>query len=129
LKKHGIVESKDGVVRLQVSKLTFEEKATLRAACERKIGEFLYSRGLKTWDYSLLNFDPVGDSLRFQILKRDRVCQLCGVGPKDEVLEVDHIIPRSKGGTNNPDNLQVLCTRCNRGKSNRDQTNFRDNSG
>ena len=129
LKKHGIVESKDGVVRLQVTKLTFEQKATLRAACERKIGEFLSSRGLGTWDYSLLNFDAVGESLRFQILRRDRVCQLCGVGPKDEVLEVDHIIPRSKGGTNDPDNLQVLCTRCNRGKGNRDQTNFRDNSG
>jgi 5-methylcytosine-specific restriction endonuclease McrA len=63
--------------------------------------------------------------LRFEILKRDRVCQLCGVGRNDAVLEVDHIVPRSKGGSNDPDNLQVLCARCNRGKSNRDDTDFR----
>jgi 5-methylcytosine-specific restriction endonuclease McrA len=29
-------------------------------------------------------------------------------------LEVDHIRPRSRRGTDNPSNLQLLCTRCNR---------------
>ena len=125
LKGHGVVEEADGVVKLTVDGLTFEEKAKLRAMCEQKIGEFLSSRGLSTWDYSLLSFDPVGESLRYEILARDRICQLCGATKERERLEVDHIVPRSKGGTNDPDNLQVLCAPCNRGKSNRDDTDFR----
>ena len=126
LKGHGVVEEADGVVKLTVDGLPFEEKANLRAICEQKIGEFLSSRGLSTWDYSLLSFDPVGESLRYEILTRDRVCQLCGATKEQERLEVDHIVPRSKGGTNDPGNLQVLCAPCNRGKSNRDDTDFRN---
>ncbi len=129
LRRHGVVEHQDGIAKLTATKLAFKEKASIRAACENKIGEFLSARGLGTWNYSLMNFDPVGDSLRFQILKRDRVCQLCGATKKQERLEVDHIVPRSKGGTNDPDNLQVLCASCNRGKSNRDDTDFRTPNG
>jgi 5-methylcytosine-specific restriction endonuclease McrA len=57
--------------------------------------------------------------LRFEILKRDDYrCQMCGVTAKDgATLEIDHIHPVSKGGTNEPDNLQVLCRDCNAGKS------------
>lgn len=62
---------------------------------------------------------PIKPSVRFQILKRDNYrCQMCGVTAKDgATLEIDHIIPVSKGGTNDADNLQVLCRDCNAGKS------------
>lgn len=33
-------------------------------------------------------------------------------------LTTDHIIPRSRGGTDGADNLQVLCRSCNSGKGN-----------
>ena len=41
------------------------------------------------------------------------------------MLEVDHIVPRSRGGTDDPDNLQALCYRCNAMKRDRDDTDFR----
>jgi 5-methylcytosine-specific restriction endonuclease McrA len=42
---------------------------------------------------------------------------MCGVTTKDgATLEIDHIRPVSRGGTNDPDNLQVLCRDCNAGK-------------
>lgn len=39
-------------------------------------------------------------------------------------IDIDHIIPKSKGGTNDPSNLQCLCIHCNRSKGN-DTTNTR----
>lgn len=60
----------------------------------------------------------VTDSLRYDVLKRDGFrCRVCGATASDGVkLEVDHIIPVSKGGKSTMDNLQTLCERCNRGK-------------
>ena len=57
--------------------------------------------------------------VRFDILTRDHHrCVCCGRGAEDGVkLEVDHIIPVSKGGTNQPKNLRTLCAECNRGKA------------
>lgn len=50
-------------------------------------------------------------------------CRSCGRGPADGVsLEVDHIEPRSRGGSNERSNLQTLCRKCNIGKSNRHNT-------
>ncbi|WP_083901707.1 HNH endonuclease [Pseudanabaena sp. PCC 6802] len=54
---------------------------------------------------------------RYLILKRDnRQCVICGRQPPAVKLEIDHIIPYSKGGSNHPSNLQTLCFDCNRGK-------------
>ncbi|RGC58492.1 HNH endonuclease [Agathobaculum butyriciproducens] len=60
-------------------------------------------------------------SLKKRILERDNyTCQQCGNSVYKEpnlLLEIDHIIPVSKGGTSEPQNLQTLCWRCNRSKS------------
>lgn len=58
--------------------------------------------------------------LRKKIKKRDNyTCQKCGISTKDEehlLLEIDHIIPISKGGMSTEENLQTLCWKCNRTK-------------
>lgn len=53
--------------------------------------------------------------LREYIKKRDNyTCQICGKYMPDEVgLHVDHIIPIAKGGKSIPQNLRVLCSKCN----------------
>ena len=59
--------------------------------------------------------------LRARVLIRDNCqCRMCGTSPlKDPTvtLQVDHIVPWSKGGRTVPGNLQTLCARCNVGKS------------
>lgn len=67
--------------------------------------------------------------LRYKALKlNDGKCELCGASKASGAqLHVDHIKPRSK----HPklelvlSNLQVLCRTCNRGKSNKDETDWR----
>lgn len=55
--------------------------------------------------------------IRFAVMKRDNfTCQYCGAHGEGVVLEVDHIIPISKGGTSDMDNLITACFDCNRGK-------------
>jgi len=57
--------------------------------------------------------------LRFEIFKRDNfICQYCGRNPKKDKckLVVDHILPKSKGGTLTPLNLITSCLECNLGK-------------
>ncbi len=58
--------------------------------------------------------------LRQHILERDHfTCKKCGASTSEEpnlLLEVDHIIPISKGGMTSEENLQTLCWRCNRSK-------------
>jgi 5-methylcytosine-specific restriction endonuclease McrA len=62
---------------------------------------------------------PTGKRLRWSIFQRDgHKCTCCGKTAREGAkLEVDHIIPVSKGGTNNPKNLRTLCQDCNRGKA------------
>ena len=61
--------------------------------------------------------------LRESIKKRDNyTCCNCGNSTHKEpnlLLEIDHIIPVSKGGCTEDGNLQTLCWKCNRSKSNK----------
>lgn len=51
---------------------------------------------------------------RFKVLERDNFrCQYCGKNGKDVSLEVDHIIPKAKGWTDDFDNLITCCRECN----------------
>lgn len=63
----------------------------------------------------------ISKSVRFEVFKRDKfTCQYCGKSAPDVILEVDHIKPVSKGGTNEILNLVTSCRDCNRGKTNRE---------
>lgn len=58
--------------------------------------------------------------LRAMVLMKDGAkCKLCGATPQDgSKLHVDHIVPWANGGETVFENLQILCEKCNIGKSN-----------
>lgn len=70
----------------------------------------------------------ISPQLRNEILERNGfTCQRCGLGAGDPDptsqkrkirLQIDHIIPISHGGSNEKDNLRVLCSACNQGRQN-----------
>jgi len=66
------------------------------------------------------NRKTINNSLRYKIMNRDNFkCVLCGESPatnQNIKLEIDHIIPISKGGDNSIKNLRTVCKKCNIGK-------------
>jgi hypothetical protein len=60
----------------------------------------------------------IPQDVKIAVAVRDEgLCQHCGTstGP----MQYDHVIPYSVGGDNSVENIQLLCRRCNRAKSNR----------
>jgi hypothetical protein len=107
----------------------------LRNEYGMKIRSHVDRADLKPGEYLLesLELDPaigrnITAQLRNLILERNGfTCQHCGASAHDADdleptkkvrLHIDHIIPISQGGTNDPSNLRVLCSNCNQGKSN-----------
>ena len=63
------------------------------------------------------NKKAIAQSLRTKVFERDAYrCKICDDW---HGLAVDHIIPESKGGTLDFDNLQTLCKSCNSKKGNK----------
>ena len=56
---------------------------------------------------------------------QEGTCAGCGDPMRLRNLELDHIMPRSKGGRHTDANLQLLCGWCNRTKGNRDMNYLR----
>ncbi len=51
-------------------------------------------------------------------------CGGCGEHFLKRNLTVDHIVPRSRGGTDHPENLWLLCAACNSSKGTKSQAEF-----
>ena len=89
-----------------------------------KPGEYI----LETPDQKPVISRGISPQLRNEILERNGfTCQHCGAGPGDVDpfnphrkvrLHIDHIVPISQGGTDEKDNLRVLCSACNQGRAN-----------
>jgi 5-methylcytosine-specific restriction endonuclease McrA len=64
-----------------------------------------------------------GYEIREYLLEKyQRKCVYCR--KKDIPLEVEHIIPKSRGGTNRVDNLTIACHGCNQAKGNKTAAEF-----
>lgn len=62
-------------------------------------------------------------NLRFSrqhiFLRDDHTCQYCAKTLPRAQLNLDHVVPRSRGGQTNWENIVTSCHRCNRAKGNR----------
>ncbi|MCM1367904.1 MAG: HNH endonuclease [Roseburia sp.] len=92
---------------------------TLTKRLHNKKGSFYSDREI--WDaLCRVERGKVTNKMRFSIYERDGYkCRKCGVSGNYANLEIDHIIPISKGGKSTYDNLQTLCHDCNVEKGNR----------
>jgi hypothetical protein len=106
---------RDGIV----IKFWCEECTNISLLCiqQHKGCSYIHWRAVKVYPKNKKR-KTIKPKLRFDILERDKyTCQACGATPHDgATLEIDHIQPFSKGGTDDLDNLQVLCRECNSGK-------------
>lgn len=60
---------------------------------------------------------PFSNTVKNQVKQQETRCAYCRLGNPRKV-DVDHIKPKSKGGTNARSNAQLTCQACNRSKGN-----------
>ena len=56
---------------------------------------------------------------------QEGICAGCDTHFPFKIMEVDHILPRARGGTDHFDNLQLLCSHCNRSKGSKTMAEWR----
>jgi hypothetical protein len=109
------------------SELSKDDVLELIKLCETKIADFEEKRGSTVWSHRRRGHRPISGSIRYEVLKRATFrCELCGISADEKNLEVDHIHPKSLGGSDELNNFQALCYSCNAAKRNTDDTDFRD---
>jgi 5-methylcytosine-specific restriction endonuclease McrA len=80
------------------------------------------SRACKSMDHAFKHRggSRVGTARRRLIIERDKAtCYLCKEVIPISDIELDHLLPYSRGGDSSPSNLSVTCLPCNRTRSNR----------
>ena len=76
---------------------------------------------------SKVNRPKIPAKVEYEVYRINKgACRACGKTAKDGVkIHIDHITALSKGGSNDIENLQLLCDRHNIGKGNWDDTDWR----
>lgn len=95
------------IMKLEGKELQALVERTVRENLERQVAELRHRTRAE-----------VSPKLRFRVFKRDSFrCRYCGASADEGArLELDHVVPISKGGTNDMANLRTACFNCNRGK-------------
>jgi len=127
LRNHQLVErQKNKFTLIGYSDLTPMEVEKLFDLCVDKENEYVARRGNRIWTHRTKSAGYVSGTKRYEVLKRAKYrCELCGTPAEDKALEVDHILPRNRQGSDEISNLQALCYSCNASKRDRDDTDFR----
>jgi ATP adenylyltransferase len=127
LRNHGVVTKEGNDYQLCIEhNLSRSQNTHLLELCQAKLDEYKTKRGELIWEHRKASAGYIPGTLKFEVLKAAQFhCELCGISADIRALEVDHIVPRNLGGTDDRSNLQVLCYSCNSMKRDRDATDFR----
>lgn len=122
----GITEKDKNAYHLKrYDQLDAQQIEHLIALCDERVRTFLEGRS-DPWSHRRVSSGYIPGTLRYEVLKRAKFrCELCGISAEQSAIEVDHILPRNHGGTDDITNLQALCYSCNATKRDRDDTDFR----
>jgi len=126
-KNRGLAETHKNSYTLKgFSDLSTDEIDSLVDICIGKIDAYVQQRGDRIWSHRKKSAGVISGTIRYEVLKDAKYrCELCGISAEEKALEVDHIVPRNSGGTDDRSNLQALCYSCNAMKRDRDDTDFR----
>jgi ATP adenylyltransferase len=124
---NGITSYGDGLYTLiGAEELSDSERDALLLLCRQRLDGLREQRGEEVFAHRSRNRSPISGSVKYRVLTRARGrCECCGAHEHQRALEVDHIIPRNQGGSDDINNLQALCFRCNAGKRDTESTVFR----
>ena len=127
LTSNGITSHAGGVYSLIGSDdLSEIERDALLQLCREKLDAFRLKRGDEVFAHRSRHRTAISGSIRYRVFTRAKGrCECCGAHEHQAALEVDHIIPKNHGGSDDISNFQALCFRCNAGKRDSDSTDFR----
>ena len=130
LQTHGIItrekETKEYILN-QYDRISKSDREKIITLCKERLEEFIAKRGKSIYTHRTKSVGYISGTIRYDVLKRAKFrCELCGISADEKALEVDHIVPRNHGGTDEISNFQALCYSCNSMKRDRDDTDFRD---
>ncbi len=128
LRSRGIVR-RDGQrysLAVDLSEMSADERDDVVQRCHAAVDAYKASRGATIWAHRRGGLGRIPGKDIYETLKRaGQRCELCGIPAKERWLAVDHILPRTHGGSDDPSNLQALCWLCNAHKGAGDATDFR----
>jgi len=93
------------------------ERDQLLELCRQRLDAFRMQRGEEVFAHRSRHRTPISGSIKYRVLTRAKGrCECCGAHEHQRALEVDHIVPKNQGGSDELSNLQSLCFRCNAAK-------------
>ena len=128
LTRHQLVRRGGAGYRLvpDLQQVTPDERDELLRLCDAAVENYTGRRGRKLYDHRRIALGDISGTARYEVLRRAGFrCDLCGISADERALEVDHIVPRRHGGTDDLSNLQALCYKCNANKGARDDSDLR----
>ena len=98
-------------------KMLVREVAVIEEATEQNFGPFPVPKVLRLVRYVVTKWMHQRTRIptKSAIKARDGMCAYCGGAPET----IDHIVPRSRGGTLSWENAVAACIRCNHRKADR----------